>query len=105
MSDSVLVEASDERRRDFAVWCLAQEPRLETASAFGTEVPAELFKVMPEYLLVGAYVDGRPYRHTAHQDSDGNAVPGAYGDTLEEAEKAPVAPRAAATRRRKAGAQ
>jgi hypothetical protein len=63
MSYSVLIEPADDRRVEFARWCLAQEPRIETASASGSELDSELFKQVPEHLLVGAYVDGRLYRH------------------------------------------
>lgn len=65
MNYKVLIEPADDQRRAFARWCISQSPRIETATAFGTEVDAETFKRIPEPLLVGAYVDGRLYRHVA----------------------------------------
>lgn len=67
MTYTVLVEPSDEQRRPFARWCLAQDPPIHTASASGSEVPSDLFTNMPEDLLVGAYIDGRLYRHVAEE--------------------------------------
>lgn len=67
MSYSVLIEPADDKRAAFARWCLSQEPKIQTASAFGSEVDSELFKRVPEELLVGAYVDGRLYRHVVEE--------------------------------------
>lgn len=67
MSYMVLIEPSDENRQAFAKWCLAQTPRIETASHAGSEVDSELFKQVPEALLVGAHIDGRLYRHVAEE--------------------------------------
>lgn len=67
MTYLVLVEPSDEQKAAFARWCLAQNPRIETVSASGSEVPADLFTGMPEELLVGAYIDGRLYRHVVEE--------------------------------------
>jgi len=63
MSYKVLIEPADDQRAAFARWCLAQTPRIETASHAGSEVDSELFKQVPEALLVGAHIDGRLYRH------------------------------------------
>jgi hypothetical protein len=58
----VLVEPADEHRPGFARWCLAQDPPIMTVSATGSEVPADLFKAVPDELLDGAYVDGHLFR-------------------------------------------
>lgn len=57
----VHIEPGDTQRRAFARWCLAQEPRIETASASGSDVPLDLYPTIPPDLLEGAYVDGYPY--------------------------------------------
>lgn len=67
MSYNVLIEPADDQRAAFARWCLAQTPKIQTATASGSVVSAELFKQVPEPILVGAYVDGRLYRHVAEQ--------------------------------------
>ena len=58
----ILVEPADEQRQGFARWCLAQDPPIMTASATGSEVPADLFATIPDELLDGAYVDGHIFR-------------------------------------------
>lgn len=67
MTYLVLVEPADEQRRAFARWCLAQDPPIMTTTASGSEVPADVFRDMPEGLLVGAYVDGHLYQHVAEE--------------------------------------
>lgn len=62
MTYLVLVEPADEHRRGFARWCLAQDPPIMTASASGSEVPADLFATIPDELLDGAHIDGRVFR-------------------------------------------
>lgn len=60
--DHIMVEPADASRRDFARWCLAQEPRIETASARGFLVPIVLFAGVPDELLDGARIDGHVFR-------------------------------------------
>lgn len=62
MTYLILVEPADEQRQGFARWCLAQDPPIMTASATGSEVPADLFVDIPDELLNGAYVDGHVFR-------------------------------------------
>lgn len=57
----VHIEPGEGQRQGFARWCLAQEPRIETASATGSDVPLDLYPTIPSELLEGAYVDGYPY--------------------------------------------
>jgi hypothetical protein len=47
--------------RDFARWATAQTPKVRTVSQHAFAVPAELFGDIPEYVLVGALVDGQRY--------------------------------------------
>lgn len=99
MARPIHVEAAPERRRDFARWCLSQSPRLETASATGTDVPAELFKDLPGDLLDGALVDGHVYRHVIEgkvPDGDGYA-----DEPVEEAAEEPAQEAAPVTRSRR----
>src|SRR5688572_32307447 len=62
MSETILVEPADGRRREFALWCLAQDPPIPSASATGSAVPVELFASVPDELLDGARIDGHPFR-------------------------------------------
>lgn len=62
MTETVEIQPAYEQRRDFARWALSQTPRIETASASTTRVPVALFAIIPEALLVGARIDGTPYR-------------------------------------------
>ncbi len=62
MAYQVLVEPADEHRQGFARWCLAQNPRIMTASTTGSEVPVSLFPSIPDELLQGAYIDGHMFR-------------------------------------------
>jgi hypothetical protein len=71
----VLVEPAGEQRQQFATWCIAQEPEVSTASHSAFAVPAELFKELPEPLLVGAYVDGHLYRHVTDEQPVTEAAP------------------------------
>lgn len=74
MTYSVLVEPADEHRQAFARWCLEQTPPIMTASASGSEVPADLFTKIPDALLDGAHIDGhifRPVIEGFEPDGDG----------------------------------
>lgn len=62
MTYLVLVEPADEHRKGFAQWCLSQDPPIMTASASGSEVPADLFTTIPDELLDGAHIDGHVFR-------------------------------------------
>lgn len=75
MTYLVLVEPADEQRGDFARWCIAQDPEIQTASHRGFNVPADLFASLPEALLVGAYIDGHLYRHVVDQAAPADVVP------------------------------
>jgi hypothetical protein len=81
----VLVEPADENRQGFARWCLAQDPPIMTASASGSEVPADLFTTIPDELLDGAYIDGHVFRPVV----EGKA-PAGDGYRDEQPERAPA---------------
>ena len=55
------VEPERSRRRDFAAWAVAQDPKVRTASAHAFAVPEGLFTAIPEALLIGSRVDGHRY--------------------------------------------
>lgn len=61
MEEFVYVEPAGPQRGPFAVWGLAQNPPLQTASESGWNVPLDLYPSVPPELLDGAYVDGFPY--------------------------------------------
>lgn len=58
----ILIEPADEHRQGFARWCLAQDPKILTASATGSLVPSTLFETIPDPLLDGALIDGHRFR-------------------------------------------
>lgn len=99
MTYLVLVEPAHGQRRDFARWCLAQDPQIQTASHTGFEVPSDLFVNMPEALLVGARIDGQPYRHVV-EDSSPVAVPVDDGASPEQLTENRVGPAPRRTRRK-----
>lgn len=96
MTDSILVEPAGEHRRDFARWAITQDPRIETASQSGFNVPLTLFGDVPEALLDGALVDGRVYRSVVE-----GLVPDGAGYAPEE----PTVQSAPRRRTRKGGAE
>ena len=96
MTYLVLVEPADEQRRAFARWCLAQDPPIMTASASGSEVPADLFATIPDELLDGAYIDGHVFRPVI----EGKAPLGdGYSDEQPSAPESATAPAKAPQKR------
>jgi hypothetical protein len=57
----IRVEPALDRRECFARWAVAQTPKVRTADHNAFAVPAALFPEAPEGILIGAFVDGRPY--------------------------------------------
>ncbi|MFJ3249068.1 hypothetical protein [Streptomyces sp. NPDC086782] len=57
----IRVQPAPGLRRDFAVWAVAQNPKVRTVSQAVFAVPAPEFTDMPERLLIGALVDGHRY--------------------------------------------
>lgn len=57
----IYIEPAREHRRAFARWCLDQTPKIQVASATGSNVPVDLYPSVPLALLEGAYVDGYRY--------------------------------------------
>lgn len=62
MSPHVIrIEPAPARRRAFAAWAVAQDPKVRTCSATEFSVPADLYAAMPEDILIGSVVDGHRY--------------------------------------------
>ncbi|MFJ6565601.1 hypothetical protein ACIQMV_38330 [Streptomyces sp. NPDC091412] len=57
----IRVQPAPGLRRDFAMWAVAQVPKVRTVSQSEFAVPAREFTNMPERLLIGAIVDGHRY--------------------------------------------
>ncbi|MER6975702.1 hypothetical protein [Streptomyces carpinensis] len=57
----IRVQPATALRRDFAVWAVAQRPKVRTVSQSVFAVPADQFVKMPERLLIGSVVDGHRY--------------------------------------------
>ncbi|MTE20284.1 hypothetical protein F0L17_14435 [Streptomyces sp. TRM43335] len=61
MLNIIRIEPAPARRRAFAAWAVAQEPKVRTCSATEFAVPADLYASMPEDILIGSTVDGHRY--------------------------------------------
>lgn len=61
VSDVIHVRPRRDQRVAFARWAVSQRPKVRTTSAEEFGVPPVLFVDMPEDLLRGSLVDGRPY--------------------------------------------
>lgn len=59
MLSVIRVQPAPHLRRAFAVWAIAQTPKIRTVSESAFGVPPERFPAIPEHLLAGAFVDGR----------------------------------------------
>lgn len=57
----VRVTPAPDMRRAFAEWAVEQTPKVRTISSRSFAVPPRLFTALPEYLLIGAMVDGHQY--------------------------------------------
>lgn len=57
----VRVTPANDMRRAFAEWAVEQVPKIRTISSRSFAVPPGQFTHVPEYLLIGAMVDGHPY--------------------------------------------
>lgn len=91
----ILIEPADEHRQGFARWCLAQDPKILTASATGSLVPSALFETIPDPLLDGALIDGHRFRPVVkglEPDGDGyrpSELPEPVGAPLTASEPPP----------------
>ncbi|MFI2434642.1 C2H2-type zinc finger protein [Streptomyces sp. NPDC018693] len=63
-------------RRDFAMWAVAQTPKVRTVSTTTFAVPAKLFTEVPEPLLIGATVDGHRFVSPLEDEANGTPPPG-----------------------------
>lgn len=91
----IYIEPAREHRRAFARWCLDQKPKIQVASATGSNVPVDLYPSVPLALLEGSYVDGYRYVGTpAPAPAPASDPDPASGRRELTAEKlAPAAPR------------
>lgn len=85
MTETVEIQPATPQRRAFAQWARSQDPRIETASATTSRVPVALFTSIPEEILVGAKIDGTPYRAVVE-----GLVPHGPGYADEPVDEAPV---------------
>lgn len=102
----IYIEPAREHRRAFARWCLDQTPKIQAASATGSNVPVDLYPSVPLALLEGAYVDG--YRYVG-QVAPAPAAPAAPASgrrelTAEKQARTPAAPRKRRPRKKAADA-
>lgn len=78
MTDIIIVEPALELRAEFARWGLYYQPAFRTVSPFEFAVPTDAFTDAPEELLIGATVDGHPYRSPVEDAALGVAPPGTW---------------------------
>lgn len=73
----IRVRPAPEKRHAFAVWAVAQTPKIRTVSTVEFAVPAAVFIAVPEEVLIGALVDGHRYVSPAEDAATGTPPPGA----------------------------
>lgn len=76
MTDMIRIEPRPEKRRAFAQWAVAQNPKVRTCSPTVFEVPPPLFVQAPEEILIGALVDGQRYVSPDEDAELGRPAPG-----------------------------
>jgi hypothetical protein len=77
MRDLIHVRPAPDLRRPFAVWATAQTPKIRTVTPDTFAVPAHLFVIAPEEVLIGATVDGHRYVSPVEDEQrERQAVPG-----------------------------
>jgi hypothetical protein len=76
------VRPAPETRRDFAVWAVAQTPKVRTVSPTDFAVPVGLFAEVPEELMIGSLVNGHRYVSPQEDAANGTPPPGQEGDLL-----------------------
>lgn len=62
MTEMITVRPVPEKRAAFALWAVAQVPKVVTNSHDSFAVPVRLLTSVPEETLIGAVVDGHRYR-------------------------------------------
>lgn len=77
MTNHIHVQPHRGQRVAFARWAVSQRPKVRTVTAEAFAVPARLFTDMPEDLLRGSLVDGRPYVSPLDHEETEAAGPGA----------------------------
>ncbi|MFJ8852361.1 C2H2-type zinc finger protein [Streptomyces sp. NPDC102437] len=77
MNAIIRVQPTRHKRVEFARWAVAQQPKVGTVSPQAFGVPPHLFTDMPEDLLRGSLVDGRPYISPADEEPTEPAPVGA----------------------------
>jgi hypothetical protein len=98
----IYIEPAREHRRAFARWCLDQTPKIQVASATGSNVPVDLYPSVPLALLEGAYVDG--YRYVGDPAPAPAPASGRRELTAEKLAGTPAAPRKRRPRKKAAEA-
>lgn len=98
----IYIEPAREHRRAFARWCLDQTPKIQVASATGSNVPVDLYPSVPLELLEGAYVDG--YRYVGTPAPAPAPASGRRELTAEKLAGAPATPRKRRPRKKAAEA-
>lgn len=74
MTDYVDVEPVRELRTEFARTVVAADRHTRMAGTGTFRVQRDVFTELPEKLLVGAFIDGTPYRHVV-EEPDADAAP------------------------------
>jgi hypothetical protein len=91
-NETIIVEPALELRAEFARWGLYYQPAFRTVSPHEFEVPAGAFTEAPEELLIGAIVDGHPYRSPVEDELLGVAPPGTWPGPEQVQEYTPAEP-------------
>lgn len=76
MTEMITVRPVPEKRAAFALWAVAQVPKVVTNSHDSFAVPVRLLTSVPEETLIGAVVDGHRYRSPLEDERVGVPAPG-----------------------------
>ncbi|MFD5570470.1 hypothetical protein [Streptomyces cadmiisoli] len=73
--NTITVKPERSRLVAFARWATAQNPKVRTVGLAEFSVPADLYVLAPEEVLIGALVDGHRYVSPSEDDANGQPEP------------------------------
>jgi hypothetical protein len=74
---TIRVQPAARRRKEFALWAIAQSPKVRTVAPNTFAVPGDLFTDIPEEVLIGALVDGHRFVSPSEDAVTGTPAPAA----------------------------
>lgn len=74
---TIRVQPAARRRQEFALWAIAQSPKVRTVAPNTFAVPGDLFTEIPEEVMIGALVDGHRFVSPSEDATTGTPPPAA----------------------------